>query len=221
MIKGVIFDFNGTLYYDTDIHVEVWRELYKELSNNRDDFDEVFGQVFGGSNKIILEHLFKTFGKPISEERIEELSQYKEKLYRDYSVEHDRCHLVPGASEVMSKLKEMLPINIATASIIENVDFFYREFKIGQWFDHDLIVYDDGTYPNKQMMYIKAATNIGLKPEECLIFEDSRLGIKNAYLAGCHNIVALNPHGTKMLLPGVIANIRDFTEFDFELLKNN
>ena len=219
MIKGVIFDFNGTLYFDTDIHVEVWRELYKELSHRRSDFDQVFGQVFGGNNKLIIKHLYQVFNEEISEERIDELSKYKEKLYRDYSIEHNRCHLVNGAADVMTELKKNYPINLATASIIENVNFFYDNFGIAEWFDKDKVVYDNGKYTGKTEMYIDAANNIELTPAECLIFEDSDLGVKSAYAAGCRNIVVLNPKGLKKLLPGVIANIRDFSEFDFSLLE--
>lgn len=219
MIKGVIFDFNGTLYFDTDIHIEVWRELYKELSHGRDDFNRVFGQVFGGNNKLIIKHLYRVFNEEISEDHIDELSKYKEKLYRDYSIEHNRCHLVKGATEVMTKLKENYPLNLATASIIENVNFFYDNFGIAECFDKDKIIFDNGMYTGKTQMYIDAAKNIGLNPSECLIFEDSDLGVKSAYEAGCRNIVVLNPKGLKKLLPGVIANIRDFTEFDFKLLE--
>ena len=33
MMKAVLFDFNGTLFFDTDIHIDVWKKYIKEKLN--------------------------------------------------------------------------------------------------------------------------------------------------------------------------------------------
>lgn len=217
MIKGAIFDFNGTLFYDSDIHTEVWRQLYEKISHGKPDFEEVFASVFGGNNKWIIDNFYASNGQKVSEEENERLSKLKEQKYREYSIEHNRCHLVKGAAELFDQLNELkMPINIASASIIENINFFFSEFGIGKWFDRKKVVYDDGQYANKIKMYEKAAENIGLYPSECLIFEDSNFGVECAYKSGCRNIVVLDPNKNKHNLPGVIKVVGDFTEFKLE-----
>ncbi len=78
-----------------------------------------------------------------------------------------------------------------------------------------MIVYDDGTYENKVAMFKKAANNIGVKIQDCLIIEDSVSGISNAYKAGCHNIVVVdyNKKEEYEKLPGVTQVIDSFENF--------
>ena len=79
----------------------------------------------------------------------------------------------------------------------------------------DDIVYDDGTYENKIMMFKKAAHILGLEVSDCLIIEDSLSGIENAYKAGCRNIIVIDSANKKdeyQKLPGVTKVIDTFKE---------
>lgn len=79
-----------------------------------------------------------------------------------------------------------------------------------------MIVYDDGSYENKVAMFIKAANNIGVDIQDCLIIEDSISGISSAYKAGCHNIVVVDSANKKEeyeKLPGVTQVIDSFENF--------
>ena len=62
----------------------------------------------------------------------------------------------------------------------------------------------------------KAAHNIGVDIEDCLIIEDSISGISSAYKAGCHNIVVVDSANKKEeyeKLPGVTQVIDSFENF--------
>lgn len=219
-MKAVIFDFNGTLYDDTDIHIMAWKKIYQEISGGKDDFDKAFRQTFGSTNREIIKHFYEVCNKEISDEDCEMMSKEKERFYREYSVENNRCYLVPGAEDLMNYLKSKgYKLNLASASIIENINFFFKEFKIDRWFDYDKVTYDNGTYENKTNMYRDAAENIGVELKDCLVFEDSLYGSKCARDAGCENIILLDPHKTKKLEEGFIAKIKDFTEVDFKIFE--
>lgn len=100
---------------------------------------------------------------------------------------------VAGAHEIFDKLvEEKIPFTIASASIKPNIDFFVESFELAKWFNPDKIVYDDGSFENKVKMFLHAAEVIGVPLEECLIFEDSESGIRDAYEAGCRNIVVVD-----------------------------
>ena len=74
-------------------------------------------------------------------------------------------------------------------------------------------------YENKIAMFKKAAHNIGVKIQDCLIIEDSVSGITNAYKAGCHNIVVVDSANKKEeyeKLPGVVQVIDSFDNFKWE-----
>ena len=64
-------------------------------------------------------------------------------------------------------------------------------------------------------MFLYAAEVIGVPIEECLIFEDSDSGIRDAYTAGCRNIIVVDSMGVAAKhagKEGVKNIIRDFTE---------
>ena len=39
MFKTIIFDFNGTLYFDQDLNIAAWKEIYYEIKGNINNFD--------------------------------------------------------------------------------------------------------------------------------------------------------------------------------------
>ena len=84
-----------------------------------------------------------------------------------------------------------IPFTIASASIKENIDFFIESFGLDRWIKPEDIVYDDGTYENKIAMFHKAADVIGIDMKDIRIYEDSNSGIRNAYDAGCEQIVVI------------------------------
>ena len=57
MIKGVIFDFNGTLFFDNDKHVIAWGAISR-LLRNKDITDEELHKHFNGvPNQKIIQYM--------------------------------------------------------------------------------------------------------------------------------------------------------------------
>lgn len=210
--KGVIFDFNGTLFFDNDKHILAWGEISKMLRGRGITEEELLGHFNGVPNQKIVSYLL---GREGIEEELEKYSQLKEELYRSFCLEDkERFHLVDGAKEFFDYLKEReIPFTIASASIKANIDFFVKEFELGNWMNPENIVYDDGSYENKIAMFQDAAKKLGVDIKECMIVEDSVSGIYSGYLAGCRNIVVIdssNRADEYRTLPGVVRVIKDF-----------
>ena len=210
--KGVIFDFNGTLFFDNDKHILAWSEISKMLRGRGITEEELLEHFNGVPNQKIVSYLL---GREGIEEELEKYSQLKEELYRSFCLEDkERFHLVDGAKEFFDYLKEReIPFTIASASIKANIDFFVKEFELGNWMNPENIVYDDGSYENKITMFQDAAKKLGVDIKECMIVEDSVSGIYSGYLAGCRNIVVIdssNRADEYRTLPGVVRVIKDF-----------
>ena len=128
--------------------------------------------------------------------------------------------MTAGAEELLDLLKEkQIPINMCTASLDVNVDFYFEFLHLERWFDRDKIVYDDGVSYDKKDMYLKGAERLGVDIKECLVFDDSPTSIRKAAEAGCENIVIIKKPNNPDL-PQIRQKIRDFTEFDRSLLKD-
>lgn len=127
--------------------------------------------------------------------------------------------MAPGAEEFLNYLKENnIPINLCTASLKVNVDFYYDLLHLEKWFDKDLIAYDDGSFENKVEMYKAAAERIGVDIKDCFVIEDSLSSIDQAIIAGCKNIIAIKKTDTPDY-PEIKQVINDFTKIDYSLFK--
>ncbi len=196
----VVFDFNGTLFFDDDKHVAAWNQISKEIRGIGITPQELHENINGVPNQQTITFLS---GGTYTQEQIDFYSQKKEAVYREKCMEDtENFHLVDGAEEYFDYLKSKnIPFTIATASIKPNVDFFIESFHLDRWIPRDHFVYDDGTYENKVAMFQDACRILGSDPNHCLVFEDSGSGIRNAYEAGCSNII-------------IMAGQKDFAEFE-------
>ena len=223
MHKGIIFDFNGTLFFDSEKHLEAWREFSKRLRKEPFTDKEMRDFMFGRTNEDIIAYLI---GKRPSPQMVEELAKEKEAVYRDMCrKDYKNTVLAPGAIDFLNYLKENnIPRTIATMSEKDNVDFYIDEFKLAQWFDIDKIVYADGTIPGKPApdIYIKAAKILNLSPKDCIVVEDAVSGIEAARAAGIGKIIAMASMESTDLyktIPAVSQIIKNFNEIDKNLFE--
>lgn len=212
--KGVIFDFNGTLFLDNDKHIGAWGEISKELRGKGISDEELAYHINGVPNEKVIEYLS---GKPSDQHWVESYSQKKETIYRRLCKEdQENFHLIDGAVTFFEQLREQkIPFTIASASIWNNINFFVKEFQLDRWIDIKNIVYDDGSYESKRQMFLDAAEKIQVSIEEILVFEDAVSGIRSAYEAGCRMIIVVCEESKKEeyeKLPGVIKTISNFQE---------
>lgn len=212
--KGVIFDFNGTLFFDSEKHVKAWNRLSLEIRGVEISSQELQEHFYGVPNNRAIEYLLQ---KKCNEAELSRYSELKEAYYRDICrKETDSFHLVQGADIYFDMLKtKQIPFAIASASIKPNIDFFVESFGLERWFTPERIIYDDGTFVDKVEMFRCAAAVLGVPVDECLIFEDSESGIRNALEAGCRNIVVVDSMGVADRYagqPGIVRIIRSFED---------
>lgn len=217
-MKGILFDFNGTLFNDTHLHRQAWHNFF--LNNFGWDFsdEEIMRRCLGPSNDDIFKDFFD--GK-LSRAEMDELAEKKEIEYRT-AVKSDpaNMHLIEGAPEMLDMLVEKgIPFALATASPIGNLLFYLEDLGLKKWFTIDRIVYEEGKLPSKPnpAFYIEAARRIGLTPEECLIVEDSPTGIQAAINAKAERIIAMDRTAKREWLESkeeISAILHDFRGFE-------
>ncbi|MEG0264524.1 MAG: HAD family phosphatase [Erysipelotrichaceae bacterium] len=214
-MKGIIFDFNGTLFIDGPKHYEAWNKICFQLRGTPlSEYESI--HMHGQRNKAIVEMILN---KQIDESENEKISQQKEAMYRNLCrKDKGFMKLVDGAENLFNECKEKrIPISIATASIKENVDFFIESFHLYKWFDSDNIYYDDGINKDKCDMFNQCAKAMNLTMLDCLVFEDSISGIEFATQVGAGGIIALCSNETLIEYKknnAIDACIIDFTQFD-------
>ena len=205
--NGIIFDFNGTLFFDTDIHIQAWDTIAMNVIGKHMTREILVQKYWGLANVDLIQRMTNS---TLSIEECERLSAEKELLYRMYVKNDPNAALAPGVIEFFHYLKNHnIPFTIASASIKENIDFYVSQFHLDQWIDPDTIVYDDGTYKNKYEMYLEAMRRLRID-NPVLIFEDSINGVLAAKKANAKVIAIASNSLEAHELPFLSATIKDF-----------
>lgn len=190
--KGVIFDFNGTLFWDTDLHNRAWDKFFDKYQIKMTDAEK-FQKMHGKNNRDILNSLFN---EHLSDKEIEDLALEKELMYQELCLKTD-MELAPGVEEFLSFLKEKdIPYTIATASGIENVDFYFKHLALSDWFDRKKVVYNNGKIKSKPdpEIYQTAMSVIKRKAEDTIVFEDAIAGLEAARNAKSGKIIVVDSY---------------------------
>ena len=216
-MRSFIFDFNGTLFQDTDIHRVAWKRFMAEQGMPISDED--FRQKMNGpGNDIILRRFF---GDGPTDAEIDALSEAKERIYRDIVLsDPSRQSLAPGVVEMFDAMKKRaIPCCVATASIRANVDFYMEDLGLNRWFDYSHIFYMTGEFPGKPdpAIYLTAMRSLAYVPSETVVVEDSLPGMRSALSAGVGGIIAVGetvPPDVLAQIPNIVARIQDFYGFE-------
>lgn len=100
-IKGVIFDFNGTLFWDTTLHNKAW-DIFLERHSFELSDNEKNEKIHGKNNKDILNGLFQ---QQLLQKDIDKFGKEKEKIYQELCLK-TKMQLAPGAVDFFNYLKE-------------------------------------------------------------------------------------------------------------------
>lgn len=215
--NGVVFDFNGTLYWDTPLHNKAWNIFLQKHGLHFTD-EEFFTKIHGKNNKDLLQEFFQ--GK-LSEQEIEQYIIEKEKLYQSFCIE-TKLGLAPGVVDFLNFLKnEQIPFTIATASGKENVDFYFEFLGIDKWFDYDKVVYNNGLIKSKPdpEIYQLAMHTIKVAPSQTIVFEDAIAGLQAAKNANAGNIIVVNSNNDDYSDWSNYQIITNYNQVDRNLLK--
>ena len=215
---GVIFDFNGTMFFDSDKHIKAWVEFTEELIGREITTKEKRVYVSNKSGREIIEHFL---GYEISDDMYEQFSEEKEGIYRRLcNDDKENLKLAPGLEQFLDFLTENnVPRTIASVAPLSNMMYYFETFDLYRWFDTDKIVYHDKRLRDKPFpdLYLVACKMINMPPEKCLVFEDSSIGITAAQNAGIKHIVAIDGDNPSLSIDGfdyVHGMVENFTRLE-------
>lgn len=203
--KGFIFDLDGVIVDTAKYHFLAWQQLAKGLGIN---FTEEENEQLKGVSRVrSLEKILAWGNKTISQELFNDLMGKKNEEYLGYIAEMDESEMLPDVPRVLSFLKaRKQPISLGSASknartILERVNIMS---------DFDAIV--DGNDVTKAKpdpeVFLIAAKELNMEPEDCIVFEDSVAGVSAANSA---NMISIGI-GSKDVLGHADYVFNDFTE---------
>ena len=135
-IKGILFDFNGTLFFDSDLHIKAFKKYFTEHGKEEPTAEFITKNIFGRPNPRIYSDNFNPNPTP---EECQKFAEDKEGLYRDFCLSSpELMKYTDGAAEMLDWLKEAgIPFCLATGCGIDNISFYTEHMNLGRWFTED------------------------------------------------------------------------------------
>ena len=195
MIKGAIFDMDGTLVDNIKIHFQAFAEMSKRY-NVAAEAGGDFSQLNGRGNEDIITALFPAW--LIEQKGVEGLGREKEEVYRE--IYAPIIEPTNGLVSFLERLRtEGFICAVGSSGPRENVDFVLDKCGIRDYFEV-LISGDMVTRckPDPEI-FLMAASRLGLQPEECVVFEDSVSGVAAAKAAGMKVVAVTTTHTAEEL----------------------
>ena len=178
MIKGAIFDVDGTLLDS----MHIWGELGERyLTSIGKKAEEGLAQIL--LSMTLAEssaYVKKTYGIPDTVDQIkEDALKLLENIYQN------ETEPKPGVIAYLTFLRSKnVPMALATAGDRKILIAALKRLKIADLFDVILTCAELNTNKRDSLIYRRAAETLGSRPEETVVFEDVLYGIQTAKDAG-------------------------------------
>lgn len=208
MIKGVIFDLDGVIVNTEPLHELCEKQILKQYNVriSKEIFEKIKGLSDVDAFRFYISH-FKIDEHPSL------LIDKKKQLYM--KLLKRKARLYPGFKTLAKQCRRKFKIGLATSSSKQNVHVLLKHFDIKQYFDA-LVTAEDvrltKPYPDS---YLKIAEKLHIKPNQCLVIEDSVHGITAAKTAGAKCIAVSTTFSKKKLqetsVDGVVRSLRDLS----------
>lgn len=172
-----IFDMDGTLVDNMHIHTKAWGKMLAE-NNIEMDAHDFLVKTAGKTSREILPEIF---GR-ISDEKISELGERKESLYRELYLPVRKT--VEGAIEFLEAARNLsVKMAVATAAPVANMEFILDGLDLRKYFGAITTAADITNGKPDPEIFLKSAEKLNVEPQNCLVFEDAIGGFQAAHRA--------------------------------------
>jgi len=173
-LKCIIFDLDGTLVDSEHLGCRALLELLPEINESLEVLTE---RYHGGKLAEILIDIENRFQCSIPEGF--------EPIYRRHVSEIFKKELqpIPGAIEVLRQIDH--PRCIASSGPLEKIKHSLQITGLAEFFGTNLYsAYEIGSWKPEPDLFLHAACQMKVGPDECIVVEDSPTGVEAAKAAG-------------------------------------
>ena len=188
--KAYLFDCDGTIADSMPLHYVAWKQA---LGERGCEFPEDIFYAWGGLPAAeIIAKLGAQQGLSMP---VEEVNERKESLYYELL---PQLRAVPEVLEQIQLGHGKIPFAVVSGSTRESVT---RSLEVLGILDRFATLVCAGDYAKSKPdpePFLTAAELLGVAPRDCLVFEDTEMGIQAATAAGMASVKILQPWERKL-----------------------
>jgi beta-phosphoglucomutase family hydrolase len=187
LIRAVIFDLDGVIVESENAHIEAEKQTLQRygVQISADELHEYTGttaQVM--FTELIRKYKLKT--------TFEEMFQQKEKTF--FKLLEKDAEPTKGIITLLRELKsKRIKLAIGSSSTKKQINYVLNKLKIEDLFDSVIGAEDITRSKPDPEIFLKAAKELQAEPRECLVVEDSKLGVEAAKRAHMKCLGYRNP----------------------------
>jgi len=191
--KTILWDMDGVIADSNSFHFAAWQETFAKrgIKFTKEDF----AKLFGTRNDFIIGSIM---GRELPERDVKIMVQEKEENFRRKAT--GSVKPFPGAVRLLNAIKKgNFKLGLVSSTPKENIDLVLSELNLEGIFD--CIVFGQEVSESKPgpQIYLLAARKLEVTPNDCLVIEDSPLGIRAAKAAGMKCLAIANTHPRQKL----------------------
>ncbi len=207
-ITGAIFDLDGVIVNSVPFHFGAWKKMFEEYGH-KFSMEEYLAKVDGrprleGAAAILTE---------LPPEEIEKAGEKKQGYYLEL-LDKEPLEIFESSVKLIKEMKAR-KIKLAAASSSKNAVRILKKIKLFDLFEVNVSGADFEKGKPDPEIFLTAAKRMGLKPEECVVFEDAKSGVEAA-LNGKFYCVAIDRHHNPEVLKGAHKLVKDLDELTLE-----
>jgi beta-phosphoglucomutase family hydrolase len=212
MKKAVIFDLDGVIVNSEDAHIEAEKRVFRTYGIAISDNE--LHRYAGTTAKAMFTELIDKYQLKTT---FQEMVRIKEENFLRL-LEED-AEPTKGAIELISRLRRAnVRLAIASSSNNKWIEYVLRKLRITSLFDCYIGAEDVGHSKPDPEIYLKAARALGVRPDDCVVIEDAKLGIEAAKRAGMKTVGYRNPRSGNQDLARADMIVDDFSILEIKEL---